>query len=115
MESHFSYENLTGLSEEGLNGEIGYYNDLINDLYSHFANKEFTFAEHLDSYEALIGEEVDIYEPLSQEQSKQITETTRKVKRNFDKAHEDFRDTRIERIGYFLSSVPGLRRLRLKP
>ena len=114
LESHFSYEYLSALSEERLEEEIQYYNDHIKEIRSHFMDEDSVYVENPELYESIVGESLDLYEPMTQPQLRQYRETTTKVKSNFDKAYQDWKDRRINRITTIFNSVPLLRRLSSK-
>lgn len=73
-----------------------------------FMHEDFVFSDNLAAYEGMIGEEVDLYKPLTTEQENQIEVTKRRIERNFDKAFEDARDKRFQRLANILGSLPGL-------
>jgi hypothetical protein len=111
IEEHFSYEELTGLSIDELENQRKSYNDYLNSVYSRFTHEDFVFADDLETYNAITDSEEQLFAPLSEPQQRQILATTEKIHRNFDKAYQDAKDRKVNRIASIMSSIPVVRRL----
>ncbi|WP_226479361.1 hypothetical protein [Natrinema amylolyticum] len=112
MLDQFSYQRLSGCSVEELNNQIEYYNLVLKDTYKNFTNSDFDFAEDPEMYEFIAGEELDLHEPLTSAQRMQIASVASKINANFDKAREDARDKKYERLSLIMDSIPVLNRLK---
>ena len=110
----FSYDKLSGCSVDELNNQIELYNVLMKDTREKFLNPDFAFAEEPGLYEYMTGEELEFYEPLTPSQRKQIASVASEVNMNFDKAREDARDRKYERLSMLLNSIPVINRLKAK-
>lgn len=111
MLEHFSYDELSGLPVEDLNEQIGFYNDLIEDTRRQFMNPDSIYADKPVLAEWATGEEQDRYDPLTEEQNKQIRSVSNKISRNFAKAREDAQDRKANRLATLMGSIPVLSRL----
>ncbi|GAA3861561.1 hypothetical protein [Haloarcula argentinensis] len=108
IEEHFAYERLCGLSKDGLREELDTYQAMLTVTKNRFSN--FKYSDDPLLY-AVWAENMDEqFEPLTAEQENQIEVTDSIVHRNFDKAIEDAKNRRFERISNLLSSIPGVGR-----
>ena len=115
LQEYFSYSELSGLSAGELERQHKLFKIMVEKTKLRYANPDFVFSDELEVYESLIDEELDLYEPLSEEQRMQIVSAINKINRNFDKAREDARDKKFERLSKVVSSVPFLNRVQRKP
>ena len=113
MLTHFSYEQLSGLSIDGLNKKIEYYNLLLDQMSRQFTNPESVWAD--PAFAACVTDgEYDLYEPLTENQQMEILRVADQISGNFDKAREDAQDRRFERLGTLVSSIPLMGRIQGK-
>jgi hypothetical protein len=106
IEDEFSEEELSGLPPEALREQRGVYNAIMRITFGRFAREEFMFSEDLELYENIIGEEVDLYEPLTTEQKNEIYFTRKRVKKNFEKAYAEARERKYDRITKVIHAIP---------
>ncbi|WP_139171327.1 hypothetical protein [Natronorubrum texcoconense] len=112
IENRFSYERLSGCSIEELDAQRQQYNFYLENMRSRFASPDFIFADDVDMYKELVGKEVELYDSLSSDQRMQIQSVAGKVHINFDKALEDARDRKFQRLSMAMDSIPVLNQLK---
>jgi hypothetical protein len=108
IEEHFAYERISGLSKAGLHQERDTYQAILTVTKNHFS--DFTYADD-PLLDLMREEEMDgKFKPLTGKQQNQIELTKSVVHRNFDKAFEDAKNRRFERISNLFSSIPAIGR-----